>query len=126
MRAILIDPEQRSITEIEYDNSDYKNICKLIDATLFDVARFADTRDAVYVDDNGLSANKRFFHLDGMATPLAGKGLVLGTDYQGESIEPEATVEGLEKVVMFLSDTWPREQMLWQWKTNLRMSSTSR
>jgi len=104
VKAYLIDPEQKSITEMFYDDSNYRNIGKLIDADLFDVVRFADTHDVIYVDDNGLSADKRFFTVKGYPSPLAGKGLVLGTNYAGESMAPETTIEGLEQIITFISD----------------------
>ena len=103
MKAYLIDPMKCSITEVEYDDSNYRNICALIDADLFDVVRLSDSRDVIYVDDEGLFNPQGFFRVDGYPNPLAGKGLVLGTDSEGESIQPGMSLEDLENVIHFIS-----------------------
>jgi hypothetical protein len=103
MIAYLIDPMARSITEVEYDDSNYRNICELIDAQLFDVVRFSATRDVIFVDDEGLFNPRGFFRVDGYPSPLAGKGLVLGTNSEGESIEPGLSLEDLEGTIHFIN-----------------------
>ena len=106
MKAFLIDPEQQSIVEINYDDSDYKNICRLINADLFDVVHLPGrANDVMYVDDTGLSADKRFFKMTGIPTPIAGKALVLGTDHKGDSTSPaDATIASLEILITFIAD----------------------
>jgi hypothetical protein len=123
MRAILIDPQNEAVTEVEYDG-DYKSICKLIDAELFDCVRLGDgAENTIYVDDEGLLNGKRntvgMFRVEG-GNPayLAGKGLILATDSEGESIGTELTLEevrgwvafgcmalGNERSVRFISET---------------------
>ena len=104
MKAFLIDPSQCSITEVEYDDSNYRNICKMIGAELFDVVRLNEAGDVAYVDDNGLFSDKPFFKYHDYPYPLAGKALVLGTDSKGESISPVTeTIETLEENVTFIS-----------------------
>lgn len=89
--AVLIDPATRSITEVEYDG-DYKSIYKLIGASCFDVVRI-DRDDTIFVDDEGLLNGKGmrtgFFVYGNYPQPLAGKGLVLGTDEEGESVSTQ-------------------------------------
>lgn len=100
MRVILIDPKERSFTELEHDNSDYKNISKALGCDLFDVVRLNDCD--IYVDDEGLYNNDFFFVIDGIEQPLAGRGLVFGVvDEEGNDTPCTLSVEDLEKRVSF-------------------------
>jgi hypothetical protein len=86
--AVLIDPTNRSIMYVEYDGN-YQSIYKLIDAQCFDVVRI-DKGDTIFVDDEGLINGKGmragFFVYGNYPQPLAGKGLVLGVDDEGDSV----------------------------------------
>ena len=59
----------------------------------------------VGIDDEGLITGKEqeFFNIthdeQGASQPLAGRGLVLGTDKEGESVAPSLTIEELRKRV---------------------------
>jgi hypothetical protein len=100
MKTILIDPKERSFTEIEHDNSDYKNIARALGCDLFDVVRLNDCD--IYVDDEGLYNNDYFFIIDGIDQPLAGRGLVFGVvDDEGENTPCTLNIEDLEKRVRF-------------------------
>lgn len=102
MKAILIDPERKSITEVEHDDS-LEDIHLLVDCSTIDAVRI-DGRDVIYVDDDGLYVKKHFFTFGHSLSPIAGKGLVLGTDHDGYSIAPEkATVESLERDIHWIS-----------------------
>lgn len=47
---------------------------------------------------------QHFFKLEGLTSPLAGKGLVLGTNNRGESISPkQVTLEDLQRWVTFIT-----------------------
>jgi hypothetical protein len=103
MISYLIDPEARSITEFEYDGS-MQGIYETIDATMFDVVRLNEKGDVVYVDDEGLYNSNHFWRVANHPHPIAGKGMVLGTDSQGESQAPSATnLETLQASVLFIS-----------------------
>lgn len=101
MKAYLIDPEARTITEVEHDG-DYRQIYEFIDADCFDLARLNEHGDGIYVDDEGLFTKRCFFHVEGYSHPLAGKGLVLGCDEEGNSTAPTITLEWLKERVEFL------------------------
>ena len=82
-KGILINPQDRSITEVEW-NGDYKHIQELIDAKCFDVCR-VDPNNMCFVDDEGLINGKAgevgmiaWVGSHGTAF-LAGKILLLGT-----------------------------------------------
>jgi len=100
MIAYLIDPHAKTVEQVEY-NGDYQEIYKLIDANTFDVARL-EHGDGIFVDDDGLmSDNPMFFKHRDYQQPLVGKGLVLGCDYEGNSISPACTLEQLREKVSF-------------------------
>lgn len=106
MKAFLIDPETQTIQEVDYDDSDYRNIYKLIDCETFTVAGINHmTSDEVFVDDEGLLRNEPFLaafqFVDGHQ-PLVGKGLVVGApDEEGRNTAPTMTVEYLESITNF-------------------------
>lgn len=105
MKAYLIDPFKKEVTSVEY-NGDFQQIYDLIDCSCFDVARINSHGDGIYVDDEGLIGDimkQAFFMFSGYPNPLAGKGLVLGTDYQGESVEPHITLDELKSKVRFMT-----------------------
>lgn len=107
MKAYLIDPNNLSITEVDYDGS-LEQIYKLCDYSCFTVATFNDMGDGVYVDDEGLlKPTSGFFMIDGYNQPLAGKGLVLGVDDQGESIPPSVTLDWLKEHTTFFQRVGP-------------------
>lgn len=104
MKAYLIDPAAKTVTETDW-NGDFRHIYELIDAQAFDIARLTTDGDSVYVDDEGLingTAHKvGLFEVEGYSVPLAGKGLVLGHNGSGESIEPRMSLADLTARVTF-------------------------
>lgn len=103
MRAILIDPFKQSITDVEY-SGDYHDIYKLIGCETFTIAPITHRGDAIFVDDEGLfKPDQAFFKHDGYPQPLAGKGLILGCDEDGETVEPTVTLEEMKAATQFLN-----------------------
>lgn len=102
MKAYLIDPTAQTVSQVEYDGN-YKSIYKLIDCDTFTTVLLADDNDAIFVDDEGLLKDEPgpFFNLKGYPQPLAGKGLVLGADNEGESVEPTATLDQIKDMISF-------------------------
>jgi hypothetical protein len=102
MRTILIDPVERSFTEVNYDG-DFRSIYTHLGCDLFDVV-YTDLGD-IYVDDEGLlKSPQKFFHIEGLPSPLAGRGLVFGpVDEEGNSTEATVSIDELEKKVRFMS-----------------------
>jgi hypothetical protein len=103
IKAILIDSTAQEVREIEIENkleAYYAAIgCNTIDAVY---PGELEGRDVVYVDDNGLlDGPQHFFHLAGFPTPLAGNGLVIGTDDEGESVDAATPVDQVRQGVMF-------------------------
>lgn len=101
MQGYLINPEEKTIEVVEVSD-DLDAIHKLIEAPLFDVVRL-DHDDVIYVDDEGLYNKRSYFALDGHVTPLAGNGLVLGTDSEGYSTDPIHDLIAISNMVKFIS-----------------------
>lgn len=100
MRAILINPFDQTVTEVDY-SGDFRDIYKLIDADCFDCARIS-RGDGIFVDDEGLlNQPTHFFQHAEYPNPLAGKGLIVGCDSQGESVSCKTTVEEVKSKVTF-------------------------
>lgn len=102
MKAILINPFDQTVTEVDY-SGDFRDIYKLIDAQAFDVARIS-RMDGIFVDDEGLlNAPTHFFEHSEYPSPLAGKGLIVGCDDEGESQSCKTTIEEVKANVRFLN-----------------------
>jgi hypothetical protein len=58
--------------------------------------------EAILVDDNGLlNSPVRFFKFAGYAQPLAGKGLILGSDAEGDTSAATSKLDTIKSAVMF-------------------------
>jgi hypothetical protein len=108
MKAILIDSVNREVKEVEV--TDYKSYYPLLNCRCFTVAAYlgngndAREEDYILVDDEGLLTEpEHFFAYDGAHHPFAGNGLILGSDLEGESIEPQVTVEEVKNKITFLN-----------------------
>ena len=79
MKAFLINTIDETITEVDHDDSDYKNISKAIDAKYFTTVQIHEDGDTIYLDDEGLlhGNHKHTFTLDKVFNQtFVGKGLV--------------------------------------------------
>lgn len=109
MKTIVINPQNHTITEAEY-NGDFHEINKLLsfedqEIDCFDCVRI-DESETIFVDDEGLinsnGARHGFFYVKGeYPVMLAGKGVILATDEEGESIGTSLTVEQVKDMVLF-------------------------
>lgn len=100
MKGILINPESRTITEVEVKKG-INAIYALIHADTFDCV-YIDPHNTVYVDDNGLLNDPEFFFkLQGYPQPLAGRGLILGVDDEGGSRSATVTLDWAQHNVTF-------------------------
>jgi hypothetical protein len=104
MKAYLIDPFNEEITEVNYSGN-YEEIYKLIDCKYFDCVNLGRSGDTVYIDDEGMISGKEqeFFRVKDYPNPLAGYALVLGSDKEGNSVEPKTSLEELKGMIKFIS-----------------------
>lgn len=108
MKAILINASNRTVTEVEYDGN-FRNLQKLIGCDCFTLAPLNSENAAddvsLFVDDEGLlKAPEEFFHIAGVTLyPLAGNGVILGVDYEGNSVDSPVDVADIESRIVFLN-----------------------
>ena len=114
MRAILIDPKHKQIMQINY-NGNYETIYEHLSFTnsfgnshkvrAFDIVRIPVGNDGIYVDDEGLYApegDKNWFtyrynaHEMHQNIPLVNRGLVIGCDENGDSVDCDSTVDSIK------------------------------
>ena len=86
MKSILIDVKKQEVKEVEHDDT-LASIYKHVDCGTFDVVNI-DGVNSIYVDD----------------VSLAGNGLVLGVDEEGETTSPTLMLEEVKKAVTFLPE----------------------
>ena len=108
MKAYLIDPVNKSVTQVEVEPG-IKAIYAAIKADRFDCVVLNEYVDTVYVSDEGLidgTIDKYgMFTVKGRlrTLPLAGYGLVLGTTAGGASTDPAASLASIRAMIAFPS-----------------------
>lgn len=103
MKGYLIDPLKKTVEEVDYDGN-ILSIYNFINAPFFTCVRINVEADFVYVDDEGLLKPNAFFHITGYRNPLAGKGLILGSDMKGASVDPSVDLAWVTANVKFLDE----------------------
>ena len=112
MQAILIDPFAQEIVQVDY-SGDWKDIKKFLQCDLFTTVYMPDTTDSIFVDDEGLYVeNQRYFKFAGYPQPLAGMGLVLGCNTEGDSVSCESTLEQIKAQVEWCDEGTSVEPMM--------------
>ena len=100
MKAILINPFDETVKEVEY-TGDYREIYSLIECRTFDCVRLTEIDD-MYIDDEGLLINdQRYFSING--NNYAGKGLLLSHNgIDGETTATTFTLQDAKNKVQWL------------------------
>lgn len=109
MKGYLIDPQEKTITEVDVDMSDgLKAVYKLLDCRLVEAVYLNEAQDCVFVNEEGLMDGTidtyGMFLVTGTArsVPLAGRGVVLGFDPdQGASADVQASIDSIRAMVSF-------------------------
>lgn len=115
MKAYLINPFAREVTEVEY-SGDFEQVYGFLGGVrAFTCVTINQEGDGVFIDDEGLfNGDNEFFSVAGYPEPLAGFGLVLGCDREGASCAPALTFEDLRDRVKF----WDRWEIIsGKWET---------
>lgn len=105
MKAIKIDAYANTITEVEISN-DFREISRNIGCDLFCVGHTLPNGDTLFVDDEGwLNYNvTRAFGFSGRI--LAGNGLILGSNQEGDSISAKSSLDKIKNLTQFLPEGW--------------------
>lgn len=102
MKAILIDSENRTIKEVDHPGG-IDSIYKYLNCDCFAVITLSE-QEGIYVDDEGLLHDpQHFFKFVNYPQPIAGNGLVVGVDSDGEDVGTKLTVEYFEDKIKFLT-----------------------
>lgn len=115
MKAVLIDAKARTISDIEYSGN-WRDISPMLGCDLFTVVRNLPDGDDVYVDDEGLlklNADSVFFEMPWYPNPLAGSGLILSCDRDGNSTAAVHDADYYRKHITFKSmkAVWLKEEL---------------
>lgn len=103
MKAILIDSTTATISEVEHDGS-LDSLYKLIGCEQIEATYPFKTRDCVYIDEEGgLKPNRLGFVVKGFHSPFRGRGLVVGTDREGNTVAPKVTELDVAMVTEFVA-----------------------
>ncbi len=114
MRAILIDPEKRTLTEVQLANGGYQEIQKVLRCHSFTIGAYLSGSfeagfDTVAVSDDQLEDrdDPRFwFQVDAdrnppSSYPIAGLGLATGVDSEGATCDVRISVAELQSRTTF-------------------------
>ena len=102
MRAILIDPFTRTVSEIDTD-AGLDDLYDVLQVDLISVVQVG-AGHAMILDDEGLLKSKieqEYFQFVGVEQPFAGRAMILGDEY-GESRPARLPLDEVEKRVVFL------------------------
>lgn len=107
MRALLIDPIDKKITEVEHNQKNWRDILYQIECNCMTTV-YVNEKEVMYLDDEGLlligTANPpEFFVWKGYNQPLANKALILGYNEEGDSTPSELTLEYVKEHVTFIT-----------------------
>ena len=104
MRAILINPENQTVTEVKYNNN-YKEIYELIGCNTFCCPVDFENGDTMYADDEGnFKIQKGGIVMKNWYYPILGKILILGTGNDGESIDAKSDCQELAAQITWLTE----------------------
>jgi hypothetical protein len=107
--AIKIDPFACTVTKVQYDASDYKNMYPLMSHITMPVSAFTiayipilkDT-DALFVDDEFLfKAPERWFMLATAHAPFGGIGIITGANARGDTISATTSLDLVRMSTIF-------------------------
>jgi hypothetical protein len=105
MRAIKIDAEAKTVTEIELDAADNLSAMQTAVGGLIETAHELDNGDRIYVNEEGLAGNPQcFFEIAGGHQPFAGNGVVAGLESgSGKTKAAESSLSEIKSKVTFCS-----------------------
>ena len=98
LNGILIDPYLKKVTNVKVDkDKTLTDMYKHIGCSMVEVVSFSDRHD-LWVDEEGLlERDQRFFKVHnlpfGHPGIIAGRGLILGVGYDGDTISCDLSIE---------------------------------
>jgi len=108
LRAILIDPLLRVISEVNVDN-DLQSFYDILNIRSLAMVNI-DNTNSLYIDDEGLLNNDNsLFEIASYAQPLAGRALVVAHNEEGETVETTLDIDQIRSMVGWVDDQTPEE-----------------
>lgn len=113
MKGVLINPENQSVREVEWDG-DYTSIAPLLGCAIYTVVQLQDGVD-LFIDDEGLLTNPNphgYFRFDNgrvRTQVYAGRGLLLGNNGRGDNISLPLGVPLVKANTVFVESPSPEE-----------------
>lgn len=101
MQVIKIDPYNKEVYSIESDMTKLDNIYEELNCGTFTIVRLDEQNDLL-LDDEGLLKPNSFFSVPNYHQPLAGYGLVVSHDEEGETIESSLSPQQVQEMVRFV------------------------
>ena len=107
IKAILINSQNKTITEVEIEQGNIQQIYSLLNVNTFECVDI-DGTNTIYCDEEfwlNETPEMNFFHYNGTHTQIGGNGLIMGTDFEtGESISPTLTLDEVCENVLFYTE----------------------
>ena len=108
LRAILIDPFLRVISEVNVDN-DLQSFYDILNIRSLAMVNI-DNTNSLYIDDEGLLNNSNsLFKIASYAQPLAGSALVVAHNEEGETVETTLSIDQIRSMVEWVDYVTPEE-----------------
>ena len=108
LRAILIDPFLRVISEVNVDN-DLQSFYDILNIRSLAIVNI-DNTNSLYIDDEGLlKDHNSLFEIASYTVPLAGRALVVAHNEEGETIETTLNIDQIRAMVGWVDDQTPEE-----------------
>jgi hypothetical protein len=109
LHGYLVDPYTKTIKEVYV--SPYPAWKALIEVDMIEavtIARYADgTMETLWIDEEGLLHDKAdgpYIKVKTHPQPMAGKGIILGTDAQGETVNSKLPMNLVQQLISFPTD----------------------
>lgn len=105
MKAILINPETQTISEIQIDGG-LESMYKAMDCEMIEAPVNFDNDDTLYCDEEGLfKPQKGGIIAKDWCMPILGKVLIVGSDDEGNSVDVRGTIETYKDMFKWVSET---------------------
>ena len=102
MRAIIINPEDRTISETDVDGS-LETLQHIVGGLIEPVHQGLDEHHHCYVNEEGLLENpQHFFMFEGGHQPLAGNGVILAETDDGDEAPCTLALDHVKERVKFM------------------------
>jgi hypothetical protein len=104
-RGYLVDPYKAEVQPIEIPIDDFKEIQRQLGCSCFTTGGYLANGDVIFVDDEGLlNGPTHFFRIKNVngGQPLAGRGVVLGSDGEGGSADVKTSLEEITSLVRWV------------------------